>query len=139
LVYHSTECPHSPESYRGHAREFLKSLEEIRKSSITDIFYSGQTFALQQTVLEGMRKMQSCERCGYSPSSNAICKACSLLEGLESGQSHIMRQRQDGSAVVPLGQRSIPWYDQSGSATANEEGRTVEGIERAVRTIQIET
>ena len=51
LIYHSTECCYSPNAYRGHVRELIKSknkpinfldLEKIRPSSIIDIIHSGE-------------------------------------------------------------------------------------------------
>ena len=38
LDYFSTECVYSPNSYRGHARTFLKDLESIRPSAIIGKF-----------------------------------------------------------------------------------------------------
>ncbi|CAG8481331.1 7798_t:CDS:2 [Ambispora leptoticha] len=50
LDYFSTECVYSPNSYRGHARAFLKDLEAIRPSAIIDIIYSGEAFQIKQDV-----------------------------------------------------------------------------------------
>lgn len=103
LDYFSTECTYAPEAFRGTARQLLKSLEAIRPSCIMDIIYSGEQFKLkpkrakranaskqpievrsdgsvsiQREYVDGNR----CEKCGYL-SSNKICKACVLLNGLE--------------------------------------------------------
>lgn len=82
LDYFSTECIYSPEAYRGHARTFLKDLESIRPSSIVDIIHSGEAFEIKTNVK--MPTQETCTRCGYI-SSNSICKACMLLEGLNKG------------------------------------------------------
>ncbi|CAG8537689.1 3923_t:CDS:2 [Ambispora gerdemannii] len=77
LDYFSTECVYSPNSYRGHARTFLKDLEAIRPSAII-----GEAFQIKQEVK--LPTQGVCSRCGYM-SSNELCKACVLLEGLNRG------------------------------------------------------
>ena len=84
LDYFSTECIYSPNAYRGYARTFLKDLEAIRPSSILDIIYSGESYAIKEDLKVGMKAQGTCERCGYI-SSNSLCKACVLLEGLNRG------------------------------------------------------
>ncbi|KAG1658678.1 Cytoplasmic tRNA 2-thiolation protein 1 [Nymphon striatum] len=82
LDYFSTECIYSPNAYRGYAREFLKNLEAIRSTSIIDIIHSGECMSVK-----GGTKMPTqgvCKQCGYI-SSQDICKACVLLEGLNKG------------------------------------------------------
>ncbi|CBQ68802.1 conserved hypothetical protein [Sporisorium reilianum SRZ2] len=85
LDYFSTECIYSPNAYRGYARTFLKDLEAIRPSSIVDIIQSGQNLKISHAVKQARKtELQNCRRCGYI-SSNEVCKACILLEGLERG------------------------------------------------------
>lgn len=84
LTYHSTECIYSPDAYRGHARVFLKDLELARPSAIIDIIHSGEAFSLAPEEKEKGPALGTCKRCGYM-SSNELCKACTLLEGLERG------------------------------------------------------
>ena len=82
LDYFSTECVYSPNAYRGHARAFLKDLESIRPSSIIDIIHSGDSLSVKTDVK--MPVQGTCKRCGYI-SSQELCKACILLEGLNRG------------------------------------------------------
>ncbi|KYQ58258.1 Cytoplasmic tRNA 2-thiolation protein 1 [Trachymyrmex zeteki] len=82
LVYFSTECIYAPNAYRGHARAFLKDLEKIRPSSIIDIIHSGEQLQVKDNVK--MPKRRNCTQCGFV-SSQEICKACVLLEGLNRG------------------------------------------------------
>ncbi|TPX40426.1 hypothetical protein SeMB42_g04334 [Synchytrium endobioticum] len=82
LDYFSTECIYSPNAYRGYARAFLKDLEAIRPSSIMDIIHSGEAFALPPQTKPTIPGR--CTRCGYM-SSRGLCKACTLLHGLNSG------------------------------------------------------
>ncbi|KAI9493532.1 cytoplasmic tRNA 2-thiolation protein 1 [Zychaea mexicana] len=82
LDYFSTECIYSPNAYRGHARTFLKDLESIRPSAIIDIIHSGEAFEIKADIK--MPTQKTCQRCGYM-SSNEICKACVMLEGLNRG------------------------------------------------------
>ncbi|XP_020618187.1 cytoplasmic tRNA 2-thiolation protein 1-like [Orbicella faveolata] len=82
LDYFSTECIYSPNAYRGHARTFLKDLEKIRPSSILDIIHSGESLFVKKDVKMPVQGI--CKRCGYI-SSQSLCKACVLLEGLNKG------------------------------------------------------
>ncbi|KAI9103152.1 cytoplasmic tRNA 2-thiolation protein 1-like protein [Phlyctochytrium arcticum] len=89
LDYFSTECIYSPNAYRGYARTFLKDLEAIRPSAIMDIIHAGEAWASKvevkiNTLVNGKVLVGKCERCGYM-SSNKLCKACVLLEGLNKG------------------------------------------------------
>ncbi|KAK7590880.1 hypothetical protein V9T40_002493 [Parthenolecanium corni] len=82
LHYFSTECIYSPEAYRGHVRSFLKNLEKIRPSAIIDIIQSGESICIRDGVTLPNRGI--CDKCGFV-SSQSICKACTLLEGLNRG------------------------------------------------------
>ncbi|KYN39162.1 Cytoplasmic tRNA 2-thiolation protein 1 [Trachymyrmex septentrionalis] len=82
LVYFSTECIYAPNAYRGHARAFLKDLEKIRPSAIIDIIHSGEQLQVKANVK--MPERRNCTLCGFV-SSQEICKACVLLEGLNRG------------------------------------------------------
>ncbi|CAF4843888.1 unnamed protein product [Pieris macdunnoughi] len=82
LVYFSTECVFAPNAYRGHARALLKDLEKIRPSCIMDIIYSGETLSVKEEV--SMPTLRVCSRCKFV-SSQEVCKACVLLEGLNKG------------------------------------------------------
>ena len=82
LDYFSTECVYSPNAYRGHARTYLKDLEAIRPSVIIDIIHSGDCLAVKSDVK--LPVQGTCSRCGYI-SSQELCKACILLEGLNRG------------------------------------------------------
>ncbi|XP_017886084.1 cytoplasmic tRNA 2-thiolation protein 1 [Ceratina calcarata] len=82
LVYFSTECVFAPNAYRGHARTFLKDLEKTRPSSILDIIHSGETLQIKENVK--LPERRKCSRCGFV-SSQEICKACIMLEGLNRG------------------------------------------------------
>lgn len=127
LDYFSTECTYSPEAFRGTARTLIKNLEAIRPSSIIDIIRSGESFVLksklkkmlkqaQQPVVEkteppkerseakddvagferGVVRQGRCETCGYL-SSNKICKACVLLEGLNAGRAKVSIEQEGES------------------------------------------
>ncbi|KIP09852.1 hypothetical protein PHLGIDRAFT_102183 [Phlebiopsis gigantea 11061_1 CR5-6] len=119
LDYFSTECIYSPDAYRGHARVFLKDLEAARPSAIIDIIHSGEAFEIKEEVKATQKIQQTCKRCGYM-SSNELCKACSLLEGLERGvpQAAITdRARKklasEGGASENL--RTIPYFQRPGA------------------------
>ncbi|KPJ07968.1 Cytoplasmic tRNA 2-thiolation protein 1 [Papilio machaon] len=82
LVYFSTECVFAPNAYRGHARALLKDMEKIRPTCIMDIIYSGETMAVKEEVTLPTQRI--CTRCKFV-SSQEVCKACVLLEGLNKG------------------------------------------------------
>lgn len=82
LDYFSTECVYAPNSYRGHARAFLKDLESIRPSVILDIIHSGESLSIKESIKLPAQGL--CTRCGYI-SSQSVCKACVMLEGLNKG------------------------------------------------------
>lgn len=126
LDYFSTECTYSPEAFRGTARTLIKNLEAIRPSSIIDIIRSGESFVLKSKLKKLLKQQQAqpiekkaesvemstgfergvaregrCERCGYL-SSNKICKACVLLEGLNAGRAQV-EVVQENSSVPESG------------------------------------
>ena len=82
LVYFSTECVFAPNAYRGHARVLLKDLEKIDPSVIMNIIQSGESLKINESA--NMPTLRKCTRCGYV-SSQEVCKACVLLEGLNKG------------------------------------------------------
>ncbi|XP_014231639.1 uncharacterized protein LOC106655627 [Trichogramma pretiosum] len=83
LVYFSTECKYAPDAYRGYARKFLKDLERIRPTCFLDIIHSGE-LASQHAAKVKLPERRTCTRCGFV-ASQEICKACTLLEGLNRG------------------------------------------------------
>lgn len=93
LDYFSTECIYSPNAYRGHAREYLKDLEKIRPRAILDIIHTGENLHISDESANANNNNNkskpstpgTCVRCGYI-SSNKLCKACVLLEGLNKGK-----------------------------------------------------
>lgn len=82
LDYFSTECIYSPNAYRGHARAYLKDLEAIDPCIILNIIHSGECMTLKQDIK--LPTQGFCQKCGCI-SSQSICQACVMLEGLNSG------------------------------------------------------
>lgn len=82
LVYFSTECVFAPNAYRGHARTLLKDLEKIDASIIMNIIHSGENLMINEKI--NLPTITKCDRCNYV-SSQKLCKACTLLEGLNRG------------------------------------------------------
>lgn len=79
LNYFSTECIYSPNAYRGNARTYLKDLESITPNTIINIIHSGEALHVKQSTR--LAEQRKCTRCQYI-SSNELCKACVLLDGL---------------------------------------------------------
>ncbi|XP_022704773.1 cytoplasmic tRNA 2-thiolation protein 1-like [Varroa jacobsoni] len=82
LDYFSTECIYSPNAYRGHARAYIKNLELQDPLAILNIIYSGECMDVRDDVR--LPSKRTCKRCGYI-SSQEVCKACVMLEGLNKG------------------------------------------------------
>ncbi|TFK56205.1 hypothetical protein OE88DRAFT_1804962 [Heliocybe sulcata] len=119
LTYFSTECIYSPDAYRGHARSFLKMLEAARPSAIIDIIYSGEACEVGEEATKELKERKTCKRCGYI-ASNDLCKACTLLEGLERGMGNAGitdrgRKQLEASGPTPDGLRTIPFFQMNAS------------------------
>ncbi|CDW53722.1 6PF2K and His Phos 1 domain containing protein [Trichuris trichiura] len=80
LDYFATDCLYASSSYRAHLRDFVKRLELIRPVAILDIIASGQQLATMSSLGRPLFRT-FCHQCG-SVSSNSLCHACALLEGL---------------------------------------------------------
>jgi cytoplasmic tRNA 2-thiolation protein 1 len=93
-VFHNSGI-YSPNAYRGFAREFIKDLERMRPRAILDIIKSGENFRISTTTR--MPEQGTCERCGYI-SSQKLCKACVLLDGLNRGLPKLGIGRTKGIA-----------------------------------------
>ena len=120
LDYFSTECVYSPNAYRGHARAFLKDLESIRPSSIIDIIHSGDSMAVKGEVK--MPVQGRCQKCGYI-SSQTLCKACVLLEGLNRGMPQLGIGRAGSASIsTPLRRMLVSNSEEKGSDPGEESG-----------------
>lgn len=129
LDYFSTECIYSPNAYRGYARAYLKDLERIRPSSIIDIIYSGDSLAVKEDVR--MPIQGKCSRCGYI-SSQELCKACVLLEGLNRGLPRVGIGKATGSNMAAIVRRYQGGAEPQGRGEATgemEEGRRCGGCQ----------
>lgn len=63
----------------------------MRSTAIIDIIHSGECFAFRETNRTPVAG--TCSRCGYI-SSQALCKACVLLEGLNKGLARVAVGRE---------------------------------------------
>uniref|UniRef100_A0A061QUI8 Cytoplasmic tRNA 2-thiolation protein 1 n=1 Tax=Tetraselmis sp. GSL018 TaxID=582737 RepID=A0A061QUI8_9CHLO len=84
LDYFCTECIYAPFAARGFARELVKDLEAARPSAVVDVIRSAEEMRIADSDATPPEPGR-CERCGYI-SSQAVCKACVLLEGLNTGR-----------------------------------------------------
>lgn len=89
--------------YRGHARTYLKDLEKVRPSVIVDIIRSGEAMQIKETVK--MPMLDTCSRCGFV-SSNKLCKACVLLQGLNAGKPRFVTAAI--AAIMVLNRLHLP-------------------------------
>ena len=94
LDYFATECTYSPQAYRGFTREFIKDVEIIEPKGILNTIVSGDEMKLGADESEKPLQVQGkCVRCGYM-TSQEVCKACVLLEGLRKGNARFGISRQ---------------------------------------------
>lgn len=102
LDYFSTECIYAPYATRGFAREFIKDLEVVRPRAISDLVHAAEGFRVAPGSQESMPAPQTCERCHYM-SSQAVCKACLLLEGLNQGRPSLgIAKKRSSPAPIEL-------------------------------------
>lgn len=101
LDYFSTECIYAPNSYRGYAREFLKDIESIRPSAILDIIKSGDSLQLSDAAKIKLPEEKKCTTCGYI-SSQTVCKACLVLEGLNKGISKLGISKKKSKNTIKI-------------------------------------
>ncbi|XP_059061739.1 cytoplasmic tRNA 2-thiolation protein 1 [Achroia grisella] len=136
LVYFSTECVFAPNAYRGHARALLKDMEKIRPACIMDIIYSGETMTIKEEV--SLPSQRVCVRCNFV-SSQEVCKACVLLEGLNKGlpklgigksskakkmlQEYHMKQTESSNL-----KEAISELDDSGGNRVTEDKNSISGL-----------
>ncbi|KAF8900035.1 cytoplasmic tRNA 2-thiolation protein 1 [Mucidula mucida] len=89
--------------------------------------HSGEAFEIRDEVKATQKLQQTCKRCGYM-SSNELCKACTLLEGLErgiaaSGITERARKKLEAEGPTPDNLRTIPFFERpSGNPTVMVEG-----------------
>ncbi|KAJ4453690.1 putative Cytoplasmic tRNA 2-thiolation protein 1 [Paratrimastix pyriformis] len=86
LLYFSTPCTYAEEAYRGYARTFLNRLHAVLPSAVADIIHAGERLQLADQIKREQPKQRKCQRCGYI-TSQALCQACALLEGLNTTRS----------------------------------------------------
>uniref|UniRef100_J3LHD1 Cytoplasmic tRNA 2-thiolation protein 1 n=1 Tax=Oryza brachyantha TaxID=4533 RepID=J3LHD1_ORYBR len=120
LDYFSTECIYSPNAYRGFAREFIKDLERMRPRAILDIIKSGENFRISTTTR--MPEQGTCELCGYI-SSQKLCKACVLLDGLNRGLPKLGIGRTKGVAGGDGDSDSDQQAKRSGRSRSSLQGK----------------
>eukprot|EP00958_Prasinococcus_capsulatus_P020231 scaffold2591_cov417-Prasinococcus_capsulatus_cf.AAC.5 len=125
LDYFSTECTYSPNAYRGFARTFIKDLESVRPQAILDIIRSGEELRYAQSAKDNMPTVGTCTRCGYM-SSQELCKACLLLEGLNKGMPKLGLTRSKNTNSVAL-QRE----DWKATDTSQPDGQGAPSLTRA--------
>jgi len=156
LDYFTTECIYAPYAYRGYAREFLKQCERAASASIVDIVRSGEEMEVRQDVKDSRRRRKAaalnhnntattdttaddgdvrlCQRCGYI-SSNPLCKACVLLEGLNKGRAKREVEEEERKAGEAEGEeRKEGAVDkQAASSERKEWANEVDVMSRADR------
>lgn len=120
LDYFSTECSYAPQAYRGYVRELIKNMEKIRPSSIIDIIHSAEKMKLDTNVK--IPPKLNCTKCGFI-SSNKVCKACVLLDGLNKGRPKVAMGKRAGIAYEednPEAPAAQAQTTESGSQTAED-------------------
>ncbi|EGT46934.1 hypothetical protein CAEBREN_25375 [Caenorhabditis brenneri] len=98
LEYFYTECIYAPNAYRGYARKYVRDLEKVHPRAILDLIQSGEKVSVKKEV--EMPTLKICERCGYM-TSQKLCKACLLIEGLNTGNTDLgVRKSKKSKKVI---------------------------------------
>ena len=71
-----------------------------------DIIHSGEAFEIKSGVK--MPEQQTCTRCGYI-SSNELCKACILLDGLNRGLPRLGITREQRTVCKEANATAFKW------------------------------
>lgn len=80
IEVHFAECPYSHMSARSKIKAYLNNMEQKRKGTKINILESfKKTFKLKEKPVE----LHECEKCG-EPSSLNVCKACEMLDEINS-------------------------------------------------------
>ncbi|CCD62179.1 Cytoplasmic tRNA 2-thiolation protein 1 [Caenorhabditis elegans] len=99
LEYFYTECIYAPNAYRGYARKYVRDLEKVHPRAILDLIRSGEKVSVKKEV--EMPTLKICERCGYM-TSQKLCKACLLIEGLNTGNTDLGVRKSKKSKKVTV-------------------------------------
>lgn len=76
-----------------------KQPQLARPRAIVDLIKTAETCSIAQQTQEKLPEVKQCERCGYI-TSQAVCKACVLLEGLNSGKPRLGVSRKGQNLVA---------------------------------------
>lgn len=101
----------------------VKELEAIRPRVISDIVRSGAALTVAPAAVAAP-KARRCARCGFL-SSQTVCKACLLLDGLDQGDPTIgvRRQRRGQRRDGANGAASDGAVERGGGRCEGSEGR----------------
>lgn len=72
-----------------------------------DLIRTAETCSIAQQTQDKLPDVKQCERCGYI-TSQAVCKACVMLEGLNSGLPRLGVARTKGRRA---GQPAVIQYE----------------------------
>lgn len=100
-------------------REFVKDLEAIRPRAIADLIQSGEAMSVAPEAIR-TQAPRRCTRCGFL-SSQEVCKACLMLQGLETGDTRLGIGRVRGQRGKGGG------GDKSGGCVGGDRGLCASG------------
>jgi len=89
-------------------------VQQVRPRAICDLIKSAEQFRLDTKTGESLPVPGKCQRCGYI-SSQDVCKACILLEGLNKGMPTLGVSR----TRTPKGKGNASKTPKAKSAGAN--------------------
>uniref|UniRef100_A0A8R1HX67 Cytoplasmic tRNA 2-thiolation protein 1 n=1 Tax=Caenorhabditis japonica TaxID=281687 RepID=A0A8R1HX67_CAEJA len=126
LEYFYTECIYAPNAYRGYARKYVRDLEKVHPKAILDLIRSGEKLAVRKEV--EMPTLKTCERCGYM-TSQKLCKACLLIEGLNTGNTDLGVRKTKKTRVTDEQQGGGGCGSGRSNGTGNGNGCACAGAE----------
>ena len=76
------------QSVHSYSEDAPCCVQQVRPRAICDLIRSAEHFCLDVKAGESLPVPGKCQRCGYI-SSQDVCKACILLEGLNKGMPNL--------------------------------------------------
>ncbi len=86
VKFQTVLCPYASEAMRNDIRLFLNRMEEKRPGIKFTIFNSAEKIRLALEKIAAKESLRECSVCG-EPTTQELCKACEMLQKIESGLS----------------------------------------------------
>lgn len=104
-------------------------LQVVRPQAIADLVRAAEDFRISSGPEQAMPLPQNCQRCGYISSQN-VCKACLLLEGLNKGLPSLGVSKQKAGKTKSVVQVDANAVSSGLLGKAEDPVRTASNVDR---------